>query len=132
MGYESHIDKSLKNRKLYSETNKGGWRLTFFEIPEKELNDEERKWEKYLANQGYQLYNKTIGGQDKGKVALGEYKEPKGYRKGVEFGRKKALAEVKVYFDKYLTFSIKGNPNKIKERKFTEFCDLIKGDDTSD
>jgi hypothetical protein len=40
-------------------------------------------------------------------------------------GRKNAVREVKVFFDKYLDFSIKDKPTKIKERKYNEFKEWL-------
>ena len=51
----------------------------------------------------------------------------KGYRKGVEYGRQKALREVEVLFEKYLDAVVKGKTNKLKERKLQEFKSLIGG-----
>jgi hypothetical protein len=41
-------------------------------------------------------------------------------------GRKNAVREVKVFFDKYLDYSVKGVSNKIKERKYNEFKEWLK------
>lgn len=127
MGYNQHIDKSLKKHKLYSIDNPTGWQMTIFECEESQLNELETKFIEEYANKGYQLRNKTSGSQGKGKFGIADNKEAKGYRDGVEYGKKKILDEIKVFFDKYLDFVIKGKPNKIKERKFEELKRLLGG-----
>ena len=126
MGYQ-HIDNSLRNHGLYAEDNKGGWQIEWIPYPESELNEKEKMFIRKYAEAGYQLRNKTAGGQDKGKFAIAEQKSPKGYRDGVEYGEIKSQRKVKEYFDKYLDYSIKGKPNKVKERKFAEFGEYIGG-----
>lgn len=125
MGYKLHIDKSLKKYKLYSEDNTTGWEIGWLSYSAEYLDDYERDWIKRYADMGYQLLNKTSGGQDTGKYAIAEQKSPKGYRDGVEYGEKRTLKYIKEYFDKYLDYSIKGNSNKIKERKLKEFEEYI-------
>jgi hypothetical protein len=125
MGYELHIDKSLKKHKLFSEENPTGWQIGWLSYSEQYLNDYERDWIKQYASMGYQMLNKTSGGQDEGKFAIAEQKSPKGYRDGVEYGCKKTRKEVKEYFDKYLDYEIKGKTNKIKERKLKEFEEFL-------
>lgn len=65
-GYQ-HIDLSLKKHGLYSPDNRTGWHLDVFNFPIEELDDMERHYIKFCAERGYQLRNKTAGGQDKGK-----------------------------------------------------------------
>ena len=89
-----------------------------------EINEKEQYYIDLYKNAGYELYNIESGG-DVGKTLIAERKEPKGYNKGVEYGRRKQLAEIKVFFDKYLDFVIKGKENKIKQRKLKEFKNLL-------
>lgn len=121
MGYQ-HIDLSLKKHGLWAEDNQTGWSVDFFVC--NDLDQQEQKMIKEYANMGYQLRNKTAGGQiDKKGMDL---ENTGGYRRGVAYGRAKAIKDIAVYFDKYLDFVIKGKPNKIKERKLQEFEDLLK------
>ena len=126
LGYQ-HIDLSIKKHGLayYGEKNQHGYRLLWIEAPENELDTQERRYISILAEMGYQLRNKTIGGQNKGKDGLDDNKPSKGYHDGLEQGRKNAINEIKVLFDKYLDYSIKGEPNKIKERKLNEFKEMV-------
>lgn len=126
-GYKMYIDTSLRAHKLYDEEkNPYGYHIDILEeCSEDELNERERYWIKYYADSGYQLKNKTLGGQDDKKAVLGDGKSPKGYREGLAQGRKNTQKEIKTLFDKYLTYSIKDKPNKIKQRKYDEFTAFL-------
>lgn len=127
-GYEQHIDKSLRKHGLYSESNPTGWYVNFANFDEQYLDDKEKLYINTYA-QSYQMLNKTLGGQGEGKKSFDYEKQPKGYKKGVEYGRQKVLKEVAVFFEKYLDYSIKGKSNKVKERKLEEFKKLIGGNE---
>lgn len=123
-GYQ-HIDLSLKKHGLFDiDKNKYGWNIDC--IYTNDLDEVERQYIKLYASNGYQLRNKTIGGQDKGKNGLDDNKAPKGYRDGVKQGYNKAYKEIKIYFDKYLDIVIKGKSNKIKVRKYNELLERFK------
>ena len=132
-GYQ-HIDLSLKKHKLYSEKNPYGWDVDFCECLESELDTLEKYYILQYASKGYQLRNKTAGGQDKGKVGIDDNKASKGYRDGLRQGYKNAIRDVKEYFDKYLTYDVKNNPEcwkkngdvkEIYSRKYVEFMRLL-------
>jgi hypothetical protein len=98
-----HIDLSLKKHKLLSDFNIDGWNLEWVEViePTKEkLDNEERYYIKHYQNEGYELRNKTGGGQGKGKEQIAEYTR-NGYRKGVAYGKSKLRKEIKYILDKY-------------------------------
>lgn len=130
IGYQ-HIDLSLKKHKLYSDANKTGWSVDFAEYPESQLDYQEKEYIKEYAKLGYQLRNKTTGSQGSDKSNIDVDRTVNGYRKGVSHGYKKAKEEIKIYFDKYLDFVIKGKINKIKQRKFEEFKNILGGTDES-
>jgi hypothetical protein len=125
-GYQ-HIDLSIKKHKFYDEeTNPYGYHVEIIcHCPENELDGREQYWIKHYADQGYQLRNKTTGSQGEGKSALGEGKSTKGYRDGLVQGRKNTQKEIKELFDKYLTYDIKGQYGKIKQRKYDEFTAFL-------
>lgn len=127
-GYQ-HIDISLKKRGLYDkELNPNGWCLDFFTCPHTQLDEQEQKTIKEYAGMGYQIrYQHTLGGQIDKKGL--EQQNENGYRKGVAYGRKQQLKEIKNYFAKYLDFVVKGKTNKTKERKWQEFKDLMEEQD---
>ena len=124
--YDQRIDISLKKRKLYSQDNQGGWDILINECPVSELNEQERNEIQYYLDNGYTLYNITNGGQNSGKIDINERKQGKTYKQGVEYGQIKKMREIKEFFDKYLEVTIKGTPNKIKERKLQEFREMLK------
>lgn len=126
-GYQ-HIDLSLKKHGLFSQENVSGWSLWTVNVPEEELDYWERHYIKYCADKGYQLRNKTSGGQDEGKYGIAPNKPSKGYYDGVAQGEKNATKKVAIFFEKYLDVSIKGTSNKIKERKLNEFLEMLKTD----
>lgn len=127
MNYQA-IDLSIKKHGLYDQIkNPHGYDLACKCCDVSMLDENERKTILYFSNNGYQLKNKTIGGQGEGKTGLGDNKPPKGYRDGVVQGYKNCQRDVKVFFNKYLDYSIKGKTNKIKERKFQEFGEFLGG-----
>jgi hypothetical protein len=124
LGRKQRIDGSIDKRGYFSEENPLGWQLNVLYFDVGEINEKEQYYIDLYQNAGYELYNIESGG-DVGKTLIAERKEPKGYKKGVEYGRRKQLAEIKVFFDKYLDFVIKGKENKIKQRKLKEFANLL-------
>lgn len=131
-----HIDLSLKKHKLYSENNPYGWKVDYCMTLEMELDEYERKFIREYAEKGYQLRNKTAGGQDVGKLGIDEIRASKGYHDGLKQGYQNCLRDIRVYFDKYLSFEIKKNKESLKKsgefkeiflKKFDEFGALLKG-----
>lgn len=126
-GYQ-HIDLSLKKHGMYSDENKEGWRVNYIEYPEDQLDNMERYYIKQYAEQGYQLRNKTSGGQDGGKSQIDNYRPTKGYRDGLIQGRKNASKEIAKLFEKHLNYSKKSDkPNKNQDKaleKFEEFLNF--------
>lgn len=127
MRYEQHIDKSLKKHGLYSKNNIDGWQISYLYCTVWQLDIQEKYMIKRYKNLGYELYNITGGGQGKGKVDIAERNNTKlkSYANGKVIGETKLMEKIKTFFDKYLDFTIKGKPTKIKERKYNEFKDLI-------
>lgn len=126
LGYQQRIDISLRKRGLYSKSNQLGWKLNVLYFPKELLDEKERYYiEQYIKN-SYVMYNIENGGT-LNKEIIGERKEPKNYTDGLKQGRKNAVKEVKVFFDKYLDFIIKDKPNKVKERKYNEFKEWLNG-----
>lgn len=127
MSYKQRIDKSLKSRGYYSKENPYGWKLNVMFFPEHLLDEKEAYYIDLYRKQVGECYNVESGGT-LGKEIIGERKPPKGYRDGLSQGFKNAKKEVKIFFDKYLDFIIKGDSNKTKERKFNEFKEWLEGD----
>lgn len=129
VGYQ-HIDLSLKKHGLFSKENSHGWSVHFMNYSLSELDEKEQYYIKLYASKGYQLRNKTAGGQGEGKSQIDEYRPAKGYRDGLLQGKKNASREIANLFDKHLNVSKKSDkPNKIQERaleKFMEFLEFYK------
>lgn len=127
----SHIDNSLYNRGLYNEENKDGWKIKFDYYDISKLDEIERNEIAEAQAKGYYLYNITNGGQNAGKYDINERRQTKlkRYKHGKEQGYQKAQAEVRNYFDKYLDYTIKGKPNKIKEKKLQQFKEWLEAEE---
>lgn len=124
-GYQ-HIDLSLKKHGLYSEDNRYGWKVGALHFPIAELDEKEQHYIRKYAMNGYQLRNKTAGGQGEGKVQIDEYKPGKGYRDGIRQGYKNASREIANLFEKHLNVSRKSEkPNKIQEKALAKFLDFL-------
>lgn len=124
-GFDDWIDKSILKHKLYSAENPHGWKIGCLYFPENELNEKETYYIHLYGNHGYQLRNKTGGSQGVGKLGINENSTKRGFYEGVSYGTRRTITQVKTFFDKYLDFSIKGKPNKVKERKLVEFKEFL-------
>lgn len=131
VGYQ-HIDLSLKKHGLYSKDNPTGWRVGAKNYPLSELDEMEQFFILKYAQYGYQLRNKTAGGQGEGKSQIDDYKPAKGYRDGIKQGYKNASKEVANLFEKHLDYKPKSDkPNKNQEKaieKFEAFLEYHKGE----
>ena len=128
MGRQQHIDKSLYVHKLYSKDNPNGWKLrVLIKCAESDLDHFEQFYINFNKNLGLKMYNITGGGQFDKKSDITERQQTKlkSYKNGKGLGYDKARQEVKVFFDKYLDYSIKGKSNKTKERKLKEFKEWL-------
>ena len=126
-GYQ-HIDLSLKKRGLGSGNNPYGWIVFFKNYQEKELDEKEQFWILEMTKRGYQCrYNKTAGGQGSGKEKINEFRPAKGYRDGIQQGRKAMARELSSIVEKHLTITLRAEKqgNKISERQFEKFKELL-------
>ena len=128
-GYQ-HIDLSLKKHGLYSSENIYGWKIGFLHFQISELDFMEKKFIQMYSNNGYQLRNKTAGGQGEGKAQIDDYRPAKGYRDGIAQGRKNLAKELTNIIDKHLCISLKEEKknNKVSIKAFEKFNDLLYGD----
>lgn len=128
-GYQ-HIDLSIKSHGLYSTDNIYGWKIGFIHYPVEELDKWEQYWIKCYADKGYQLRNKTAGGQGDGKKQIAEYKPPKGYRDGIQQGRINLARELANIADKHLVISLKPEKqnNSVSQKQFAKFMELLHGE----
>ena len=126
VGYQ-HIDLSLKKHGLVSNENPYGWKVGSLNFPTSELDEMEQYYIKAYANNGYQLRNKTAGGQGKGKAQIDEYRPQKGYRDGLLQGKKNLARELKHIADKHLEIRLRDDKknNKVSIKAFEKFKSLI-------
>lgn len=133
VGYQ-HIDISLKKHGLYSANNVHGWKVGFSHFPEIMLDEKEQEYIKQYAMCGYQLRNKTAGGQGEGKVQIDEYKPTKGYRDGLVQGKKSLAKELSHIIDKHLVISLKEEKknNKVSLKALDKFWTLLEGEENGE
>ena len=98
--------------------------------PAEELDKWEQYWIKKYADGGYQLRNKTAGGQGDGKKQIAEYRPGKGYRDGIQQGRINLARELANIADKHLVISLKPEKqnNSISQKQFAKFMELLHGE----
>lgn len=128
VGYQ-HIDLSIKKRGFYSVDNPYGWKLNFINYPISELDKWEQYWILEYTKKGYQCrYNKTAGGQGEGKEKINEFKPSKGYRDGIQQGRKNMARDLSHIIEKHLVVAIRDDKqgNKVSEKQFEKFKELLK------
>ena len=128
-GYEQHIDLSLKRHKLWSEDNPYGWRVEFLNCPVEQLDALETYYIKQYADAGYQLRNSSLGGQGANRTSgeIGERKAPKGYKAGVQQGKKQLARDLSHIIDTHLEVKIRDEKkhNKISINAYEKFKELI-------
>ena len=133
-GYQ-HIDLSIKKHGFMVGTeNPYGWRLDFFYCSESELDEWERHYIKLYADKGFQLRNKTAGGQGKGKVQIDEYRPSKTYRDGLLQGRKNLARELSHIAEKHLEIRLREGKehNKVSQKALEKFMLLMNGESEGD
>ena len=131
VGYEQHIDLSLKRHKLYDEEkNPYGWRVEFMNLPTSQLDEAEKKYIRLYADKGYQLRNVSLGGRGENRASgsIGERKEPKGYMQGIQQGRKNLAKELYKIAEKHLKIELREDKvnNKVSQKQYEKFMDLLK------
>lgn len=131
VGYQ-HIDLSLKKHGLYSEDNPYGWKVDYSVCEQKMLDRKEQYWIKKYADLGYQLRNKTSGSQGEGKTQIDDYRPQKGYRDGIQQGRKNMARELSSIAEKHLKIELRADKanNKVSQKQYEKFMDLLKVGDS--
>ena len=78
---------------------------------------------------GYQLRNVSLGGQGENRSSgqIGERKPSKGYRDGIQQGRKNLARELANIADKHLVIALKPEKqnNAVSQRQFAKFKELL-------
>ena len=133
-GYQ-HIDLSLRKHGLYTTDNIYGWKVGFLHFPAEQLDEMEQKYIRQYAQSGYQLRNKTAGGQGDGKKQIDDYRPAKGYRDGIEQGKRMLARELLSIAEKHLKIDLREDKrgNKISKKQYEKFMALIhaEGNDES-
>ena len=127
IGYQ-HIDLSIKKRGFYSKENPNGWKINFIHYPVEQLDKMEQYWILEYTKKGYQCrYNKTSGSQGEGKEKINEFRPAKGYRDGLQQGKKTLARELKHIIDIHLNVSIRPEKanNKVSIKALEKFNDLL-------
>ena len=126
VGYQ-HIDLSIKKHGFFSDGNLHGYKIGFLRFPESLLDEMEQRFIRIYANSGYQLRNKTAGGQCEGKTQIDEYRPQKGYRDGIRQGKKNLARELSHIIDTHLTVELRPEKanNKVSQRAFEKFKGLL-------
>lgn len=130
VGYEQHIDLSLRKHKLYDkEKNPYGWRVEFLNFSESQLDEKEKYYIKLYADKGYQLRNVSLGGQGENRASgsIGERKAPKGYLQGIQQGRKNLARELSSIAEKHLKIELRADKanNKVSQKQYEKFMELL-------
>lgn len=124
-GYQ-HIDLSIKKHGFYNEGKMNGYHIVVMNYNESILNEAERHWIEVYANRGFQMRNKTLGGQDEGKNGLDvDHKQPKGYYDGLKQGYLNARREISKLFKANLIVQINGTDGVRKQKALEKFYDFI-------
>lgn len=125
-GYQ-HIDLSIKKHGLWSIENEFGWMIGFKNFPEDQLDEKEQLYIKYYAYSGYQLRNKTAGGQGEGKAKIDEYRPAKGYHDGIKQGKKMLARQLKHIIETHLEVGLRVDKrnNKVSQKAFEKFRELL-------
>lgn len=124
VGYQ-HIDLSLKKHGLATE-KPNGYKVEVSLCPISQLDDAERYWIKRVADSGYQLRNKTIGGQDDGKSGMDNQKPSRGYHDGLAQGRKSLAKELLHIINTHNLIIEPTKHNKVTEKALNKFWELLK------
>ena len=125
-GYQ-HIDLSIRKHGFYSLDNPTGWKVSAFKCDPEKLDAIEKEYIKLYADRGYQLRNKTSGSQHEGKCQIDEYKPSKGYRDGLEQGKKNLARDLQHIIDKHLVVQLRPEKqnNKVSQRQLDKFWELL-------
>lgn len=127
VGYEQHIDRSMKKHGLFSEKNKGGYKIDFIHCSKSELDDKEREYIQKAIDSGWVLKNKTSGGQDDKKEKIADFRPAKGYRDGIKQGKINLARELSSIAEKHIKIEIREDKknNKVSQRQFEKFKELM-------
>ncbi len=129
VGYQQHIDLSIRKHKLFSDSNPYGWKVGFLNFPTSQLDEKEKFYIKLYAEKGYQLRNVSVGGQggNRSSGSIGDRKPPRSYTEGIQSGKRALAKELSSIAEKHLTIAVRDDKkgNKVSERQRDKFMELI-------
>lgn len=127
LGVYSSKEKSMKAHGLYSEENKNGYKIDFFHCPVSQLDEKEREYIQKAIDAGWIVKNKTGGGQDEGKEKIADYRPAKGYRDGIQQGKKTLSRDLSHIIDTHLQITLKPEKqhNKTSIKAFEKFREML-------
>ena len=113
---------------IYRSKNMGCMQTITLVAGKSELDKQEQHYIKAYADYGYQLRNKTSGSQGEGKAQIDDYKPSKGYRDGIQQGRKNLARELSNIAKKHLKIELREDKanNKVSQKQFEKFNELLK------
>lgn len=130
VGYKQHIDLSLKKHKLYSADNPYGWKVEYMNVPIDQLDEQEKYYIRFYAENGYQLRNVSLGGQGENRSSgsIGDRKQPRTYSEGIQQGKKSLAKELSSIAEKHLKIELRADKanNKVSQKQYGKFMDLLK------
>lgn len=118
------IDLSLRKHGWYSDENPVGYRVISIKCLESELNEKEQFYIKECQRAGYQMRNKTAGGQGTGKTQIDTFRPAKGYYDGLKQGAKNIRKELNHIIEKYLDISLKKD-NISSQKALVKFYKIL-------
>ena len=118
------IDKSINKHGWYSEDNPTGYRVITIKCSENELDEKEQFYIKECQRAGYQMRNKTAGGQGAGKTQIADFLPAKGYHDGLKQGAKNIRKELNHIIENYLVISLKKD-NISSQKALAKFYKIL-------
>lgn len=118
------IDLSLKSHGWYSDDNPTGYRVITIKCAESELNENEQFYIKECQRAGYQMRNKTAGGQGAGKTQIADFLPAKGYHDGLKKGANNIRKELNHIIERYLNITLKKD-NISSQKALAKFYKIL-------
>lgn len=129
LGEYDHLALSLKKHGFCKDGNPYGWKIIFKECEKDELDAREIETIRQFSDNGFQMYNVSLGAQGTNRLSgqLSSRKPSKGYRDGIQQGKKSLARELKVIIDKHLVVELKPEKanNKVSQKQFEKFKELL-------
>lgn len=129
LGEYDHLALSLKTHGFCKDGNPYGWKIIFKECGKDELDAREIETIRQFADNGFQMYNVSLGAQGTNRLSgqLSSRKPSKGYRDGIQQGKKSLAKELSHIIEKHLIVDIKPEKknNKVSMNALEKFNELL-------